>query len=150
MEAGGAVPRAAAHSRRVSPSGVVIDRWPAGDTVHEALTRPSERELHNLRYFYAGLLQEVSRRKPRQGQGPNRLGRDTYAGLAEVARGAQQRAEELQAGDPQRFPLVGATSGLEDVEEVFLFAGPPGCPLGARASCRLTCKPSAATEAPAA
>lgn len=150
MEVGGAVPRAAAHSRRVTQSGVVIDRWVAGDTVHEALIGPSESELHNLRYFYAGLLQEVSGQKPRQGQGPNSLGGDSYTGLAEGARGAQLRAEELQAGDPQRFPLVGVTNGLEDLEEVLLFAGPPGCPLGARASCRLTWKHSAATEAPAA
>jgi len=126
-----------------SPSGVSTERWPVSDTVHEALAGPSENELNSLRHFYSGLLR-LSTEVPSSGSGPESSSRETYAGLAEDARAAQQRAEELQAGDPRAFPRADAARGLAGLEEVTLFAGPPGCPLGARACCRLSRPPAPA------
>ena len=124
-----------------SASGVITERWPVSDTVHEALAGPSESELNSLRHFYSGLLR-LATELPACGPGPEPNRRDTYAGLAEGARAAQQRAEELQAGDPRAFPRAAAARGLAGLEEVTLFAGPPGCPLGARACCRLARPPA--------
>jgi hypothetical protein len=123
-----------------SPSGVSTERWPVSDTVHEALAGPSENELNSLRHFYSGLLR-LSAEVPPSASGQEPSSRETYAGLAEGARAAQQRAEELQAGDPRAFPRADAARGLAGLQEVTLFAGPPGCPLGARACCRLSANP---------
>ena len=121
-----------------------MERWQVSDTVHKALAGPSDRELDSLRRFYSELLQ-LPTDVPSNGPGLDLSRREINTGLAEGARISQQRAKELQAGDPRRNLRSESAAGLVGLEEITLYKGPPAA--HSAPALAATCRARATTPA---